>query len=139
MIARFFLLATMLLITINCNAQQFVSVMDQVFTVHSSGNALVNSNSTSRNFVEVHFPAKTVGYVYRVSAQARSSVNGQSAQLLELLNTIAPKQIVMGTALTQFAIQQADGDGIDIFAFNNAGDVNNFLKKTGQFLAGLLV
>lgn len=34
---------------VNCQAQQYIGVMDQLFTVHSAGNFLVNSNSNSRN------------------------------------------------------------------------------------------
>ena len=119
---------------LNCRAQQFVSVMDQLFTVHSSGNVFVNNNSSSRNIIEVHLPAKTVGYVYRVSAKAKNSLTGQNAQLFDLLKTIAPKQIVMEAALTQFAVQQTDGEAIDVFAFNTADDANIFLRKQDNFL-----
>lgn len=128
MIFRLSLLGSLLL-SLHCNAQQFVPVMDQLFTVHSSGNLLVNSNSSSRNVIDIHLPDKTVGYIYRVSAKAKNSVSGSNNQLFELVKGIAPKQIVMEAAIAQFVVNQADGAAIDVFAFNTVADANGFLLK----------
>jgi hypothetical protein len=110
-----------------CFAQQYVGVMDQLFTVHSAGNVFVNSNSSSRNVIEVSLPAGATGYVYRVSAAKRDAGGGD--RLSKQLKGIAPRQLVMEAALAQFAIEQVDAAAVDVFAFNNTNDVNYFMHK----------
>jgi len=112
---------------LNCRAQDFVSVMDQSFVVHSAGNVFVNANSTTRNQVTVNFPARTMGYVYRVTAAKGNT--GQGDKLIGLLKSMAPRQVVMEAALAQYALNYSDGGAVDVFAFNRVNDVNAFLRK----------
>ena len=118
-----------LFIAFDTHAQQYVNVMDQLFTVHSAGNAFMNSNSNSRSFIQVDFPAKTTGYIYRISTSPKTVVNGQNAQLYELLKGVSPANIVMGASLAQFVINNSDGSAIDAYTFSNVYDVNNFIQK----------
>jgi len=127
MIRQFLLVLFSIFCFTTCRAQEFMSVMDQSFVVHSAGNVFVNTNSTTRNQISVAFPAGTTGYVYRVSAAKGNT--GQGDKLIGLLKSIAPKQVVMEAALAQFALSYTDGGAVDVFAFNNIGDVNAFLRK----------
>jgi hypothetical protein len=124
----------LLFIMANCQAQRYVSVMTQLFTVHSPGNIFVNSNSSSRNIIQVDFPAGTTGYIYRISSTVKSNTNSQATQLFDLLKDVAPAQIVMEATLTQFAISQIDGAAVDAFAFSTADDANTFLRKQDNYL-----
>jgi len=116
-----------LLLSLCCQAQVYQGVMDQSFVVHSAGNVFVNSNSTTRNQVTVAFPAGTVGYIYRVSAAKGNTAQGE--QLLSLLKSVTPKQVVMEASLAQFALNYSDGGAVDVFAFNDVANVNPFLRK----------
>ncbi len=116
-----------MLVTFTCKAQTLVNVMDQSFTVHSAGNVFVNTNSSSRNVIEVQLPAKATGYIYRVASSKRGS--GQGSSLSELLKGSGTSQLRMEASLAQYVVSQTDGQAVDIFAFDNTDDANSFLRK----------
>lgn len=124
---KIILLILTIFVVLDCAAQEYVSVLDQSFVVHSSGNMFLNSNSSTRNVIPVPLPAKTLGYIYRVSSAKGNT--GQGDKLMSLLKTVAPKQVVMEAALVQFALNYSDGGAVDLFAFSDVADANYFLRK----------
>ena len=107
---------------------ELVNVMNQYFTVHSSGNMLVNTNSNTRNIIEVQLPAKSIGYVYRVTTTEKAFDSAEH-RLSDLLRGVASEKLVFEAELAEFTIDHADSGAIDVFAFNNDADANHFLLK----------
>ena len=128
MIYRFSLVLLGVLAFTTCDAQRYIGIMDQLFTVHSAGNVFVNTNSNSRNIIQVNFPVKTKGYIYRITTGSGNSA-GQPEKLYQLLKSMVPPQVAMEASLAQFVINSTDSKAIDAYIFSNVYDSNNFLQK----------
>jgi hypothetical protein len=127
MIRKFLFLLLALLSFSICRGQEYISVMDQLFVVHSSGNVFVNTNSSTRNIITVPLPARTVGYIYRVAAAKGNT--GQGDKLISLLKSVAPRQVVMEAALAEYVVNYSDGGAVDVFTFSDVANANYFLRK----------
>ncbi|MDO3641278.1 hypothetical protein [Mucilaginibacter sp. L3T2-6] len=117
-----------LLVCSVCSAQQYQSLLDQSFIVHSAGNIFVNSNSNSRNIIQLDLPEKTSALVYRITTGA-AATSSPPEKLFQLLKNVLPGQLSMEASLAQFVISNTDGKSIDHFIFSNVFDANAFLGK----------
>lgn len=128
MTARLFNFILALFICSSCAAQQYQSLVDQSFIVHSGGNILVNTNSSSRNIVTIELPQKTKAFVYRITTGTAGNA-AQPEKLYQLLKGLLPAQLAMEASLAQFLVNNTDSKSIDHFIFSNAYDANAFQQK----------
>jgi hypothetical protein len=121
---RFLLLSLLTAFASCCFGQQFISVVDEELRLNSQTSLTGNT----RNGTRVPLPEKCIGYVYRLTVQ-RVEGTGVSEALFELLKRSPEQAISWGASLVQYAVNNADGEAVDAFIFNNTFDSDNFLAK----------
>jgi hypothetical protein len=127
---KFFInLLILFFVTGSTYSQKFVDVLNETLTVNSK----TAIGGYTRNKTSVRLPEKTKGYIYRITIADKGSLV-VSNTLFSILKNIAPKQISLGVALTEYAVSNSDNESVDAFIFTNVYDAEKFYsKKDGEW------
>jgi hypothetical protein len=107
-------------------------VKGQILQNISTETITVNSKSSltgyTRNIANVTLPSNATAYIYRITVFNKGNTN-ISNSLFNTLKNIPITEIRIGAFLTEYAINQNDGNSVDFFVFTNGTDANSFYSK----------